>query len=204
MKLLLLSLAYLSVFSCWSQAPYATIASNRIVQVYHNPARLAKIAQLDENRVQAVWNYLSGSFSFTSEDNLSLEELMNFKHFDVYQFENLRAESAPVSITFKDNIYITLKSRQETQSLLLGYDLTELLFKIPVSPFPLWSTTTFSDVDFREYKEKVWKWAKDYPQEYLVYTSNPDILHIHFTDWKYLSPERRNPLLESGNYLIVD
>lgn len=204
MKLLLLTLAISCVFNFWSQTPYATIASNRIVQVYNNPARLAKIAQIDENRVQAIWNYLSGSFSYSSEDNLSLEELMNFSHFDVYQFESLRAESQPVEVVFKENIHITLKSRQEMQNLLLGYELTDLLFTIPVSPFPLWTATTFSDVDFQEYKEKVWRWAKDYPQEYLDYTSNPDILHIRFMDWQYLNPARKNPLLASGNYIIVD
>lgn len=204
MKLLLLSLAISCVFSFWSQAPYATIASNRIVQVYHNPARLAKIAQLDGNRVQAIWNYLSGSFTYTSEDNLSLEELMNFKHFDVYRFESLRAEAEPVDVVFKENIHITLKSRQEVQSLLLGYDLTELLFKIPVGPFPLWSTTTYSDVDFREYKEKVWLWAKDYPQEYLELTSDPNILHIRFFDWQLMNPDRRAGILNNQNYLIVD
>lgn len=204
MKLLLLLLAVYCIQPFWSQTPYATIASNRIVQVYHNPTELAKIVHLDENRVQALWNYLSASFTFTSAENLSLEELMNSSHFDVYAFESQRAETQPVDILFKGSVNITLKSRQETESLLLGYNLADLLFAIPVSPFPLWVSATYSDVDFQEYKETIWKWAADYPQEYLAHTSDPDILHIRFADWQYLVPARKNPLLASGQYIIVD
>lgn len=201
LTLLLLALTFGNAFS---QTNIREIASNRIIQHYHNQAQLEKIANLDSNRIQTLWSYFTASFSFTSEDqSVDLIKLLNIYHFDVYTFESQRDLNNPVSFTFHDNVTITLKSGNELTQILGSYTLTDLIEKIPFRAFPTWTSQTFTDSDFQTYKEKVWDWARDYPTEYLALTSDISIPHYHFSDLSMMPFNRISQLL-TGQYIIVD
>lgn len=201
LTLLLLSLSFSSAFC---QTSFREIASNRIIQKYQSQGQLEKIAALDSTRIQTLWNYFTASFTFTTEEqNLDVAKLLNIYHFDVYAVEAQRDMNNPVSFTFHDNVTITLLPGSSLNQLLGSYNLVDLVEKIPPRPFPTWTAQAFTDVEFQAYKEKVWDWARDYPTEYLAYTSNPAVVHIKYKELKEVSTEKRNQILE-GNYLIID
>lgn len=202
----LLLCLYLGVFSVISaQTNYTTIASNRMVQKHHPPSRIAKIAQIDPVRLQVLWNYFSSSFTFsTNETGLTVKELLNIQHFDVSEYEHLRQTNSNVQFIYRNSIQITLKSGNELNNLLQGYNLQELLNDLPPRPFPEWTSVNFTDSDFQNYKEQVWDWAKDYPAAYLQMTSDTNRLHIPFNEWKDLESTRRTQILNEMDYLIVD
>lgn len=189
-----------------AQTDFGIIASNRIVQKYHNSFELQKIAQQDSARLEAIWQYLAHSFSYTSsqKSELSLTRLLNVYHFDVYEFEAFRMQSETVQISFRDEIQVTLISRDELSSLIGSYTPDELLTKLPARPFPLWTSASLTDSDFQNYKEEVWDWARDFPQEYLIHTADTNILHVRFANFVNMDENRRANLLASGNYLLID
>lgn len=189
----------------FAQTNYSTIASNRIIQKHHLPATVAKIAQIDPARLQVLWNYFSNSFSFSApESNFTMEELLNIQHFDVSEYEHLRQDNAPVQFIFRGSIHITLKSGQELNALLQGYDLDALLHELPLRPFPEWTAVNFTESDFENYKKQVWDWARDYPEAYLELTADTNRMHIRFHEWQNLEDTRRTQILNGMNYLIID
>ncbi|WP_343748069.1 hypothetical protein [Fluviicola sp.] len=189
----------------FAQTNYSTIASNRIIQKHHLPATVAKIAQIDPARLQVLWNYFSNSFSFSApESNFTIEELLNIQHFDVSEYEHLRQDNAPVQFIFRGSIHITLKSGQELNALLQGYDLDALLHELPLRPFPEWTAVNFTESDFENYKKQVWDWARDYPEAYLELTADTNRMHIRFHEWQNLEDTRRTQILNGMNYLIID
>lgn len=196
----------LSIFSeVFAQSDYSAIASNRMIQKHHLPERVQKIAQIDPVRLQVLWNYFTTSFSFnTNETGISVEELLNIQHFDVSEHEYLRQANQPFQFVYRGSILITLKSGNELNNLLQGYNLNELINELPMRTFPDWTSSNFSEVDFQLYKEKVWDWARDYPSAYLQVTSDVNRLHIHFAEWKDLETTRRTQILNGMDYLIID
>lgn len=201
---LLLGLLWVMNDYAYCQTNYSTIASNRIVQKHQHLDRLAKIHQLDPQRLQVLWEYLSNSYTFTSNGTqLSITELMNIQQFDVTEFEHLRLSNTNMQFQYR-GITITLKSNEDLQTLLQGYSTDELLNKLPETPFPIWTSSTFSEEDFNAYKAKVWAWAKDYPEEYLEVTSDPTRMHIHFQEWQTFNEYRRTQIINDLKYLIID
>ncbi len=201
---LLLSLSLGLSSMALAQANYSTIASNRIIQKHHLPERIAKIAQIDPVRLQVLWKYFSESYSFASETGISTLELLNIHHFDVSEYESLRQSDAEVQFIFRGSIQITLKSGNELNNLLQGYELSSLIKELPLRPFPQWTSPNFTESDFQNYKEQVWDWAKDYPEAYLQVTANTNRLHIRFDEWKNLPDSRRTIILNEMDYLITD
>ncbi|MNV18920.1 hypothetical protein D3C71_1097600 [compost metagenome] len=202
---LLLGLISGSFTVAFAQTNYATIASNRMIQKHHLPERIAKIAEIDPNRLQVLWNYFTTSYTYSnSEAGISVEELLNIHHFDVSEYEHLRQNNTTVQFVFRGSIQITLKSSSELNNLLQGYNLNSLVNELPARPFPQWTSLSFSESDFQNYKERVWDWAKDYPAAYLQITSNINRLHIRFDEWKNLADPRRNIILTEMDYLIID
>ncbi len=188
-----------------AQTDYSVIASNRMIQKHHLPERIQKIAQIDPQRLQVLWNYFTTSFSFnSSETGISIQELLNIQHFDVSEYEHLRQDNQPVQFMFRSSILITLKSGTELNNLLQGYNLNSLLHELPERPFPVWTSYGFSESDFQTYKEQVWDWAKDYPAAYLQITSDANRLHIRFNEFKTMEDARRTQILTELNYLIID
>jgi hypothetical protein len=176
-----------------------------MVQKHHHPSKIKKIAEIDPARLQVLWNYFSASFTFSSNGtDLSVRELLNIQHFDVTEYEYLRQANTSVQFIYRNSIQITLKSGNELNNLLQGYNLDELLNELPPRPFPQWTSSNFTDSDFQIYKEQVWDWARDYPAAYLQLTSDTNRLHIRFTEWKDLEPTKRTQILNELNYLIVD
>lgn len=189
----------------FAQNNYPTIASNRIIQKHHLPERISKIAQIDPVRLQVLWNYFTASFTFSnSETGISVEELLNIQHFDVTEYEHLRQANTSVQFIYRSSISITLKSTAELNNLLQGYNLTELVNELPMRPFPVWTSTNFTNSDFESYKEQVWDWARDYPSAYLQLTSDTGRLHIRFNEWKNFEDARRTQILNELTYLIID
>jgi hypothetical protein len=204
-SLYLLLCLFLGVIGASAQTSYSTIASNRMVQKHHHPSKIKKIAEIDPARLQVLWNYFSASFTFSSNGtDLSVRELLNIQHFDVTEYEYLRQANTSVQFIYRNSIQITLKSGNELNNLLQGYNLDELLNELPPRPFPQWTSSNFTDSDFQIYKEQVWDWARDYPAAYLQLTSDTNRLHIRFTEWKDLEPTKRTQILNELNYLIVD
>ncbi|WP_300665213.1 hypothetical protein [Fluviicola sp.] len=207
MKSLSLLLTLSLGISCavFAQTSYSTIASNRIIQKHHLPQRIAKIAQIDPTRLQVLWNYFTASYTFSNnETGISVQELLNIHHFDVSEYESLRQTDSEVQFVFRGSIQITLKSGNELNNLLQGYELNALISELPARPFPQWTSSNFTESDFQSYKEQVWDWAKDYPEAYLQLTSNTNRLHIRFDEWKNLPDPRRAVILEEMEYLITD
>lgn len=202
---LLLSLLMSSFTTIFAQTDYSVIASNRMVQKHQLPERIQKIAQLDPQRLQVLWNYFSNSFSFnSSETGISVQELLNIQHFDVTEYEYLRQANQPVQFVYRNSILITLKSGNDLDNLLQGYNLDELVNELPERPFPTWTSSGFSDADFQSYKEKVWDWARDYPAEYLQLTSDTGRLHVSFNELRTMDQVRRTQILTELTYLIID
>jgi hypothetical protein len=207
MKALYLLLCVSTSISCAvsAQTDYSVIASNRMVQKHQKPERLQKINQIDPQRLQVLWNYFSASFTFNStETGISVKELLNIQHFDVSEYEHLRQPNEPVQFIYRGSISITLKSGAELNNLLQGYNLNSLLNELPERPFPTWTSYTFSEADFQSYKEQVWSWARDYPEEYLQLTSDTNRLHVKFSELKTMDDVRRTQILTEWNYLIID
>lgn len=202
---LLLCVSAVIAGNLFAQTNYSTIASNRIIQKHHLPERISKIAQIDPGRIQVLWNYFSNSFSFSApESGFTIEELLNIQHFDVSEYEYLRQDNASVQFIFRGSIQITLKSGQELNALLQGYDLYSLLHELPSRPFPGWESPNFTESDFEHYKEQVWDWARDYPEAYLQLTADVNRMHIRFHEWQHLEDSRRMQILTGMNYLIID
>lgn len=188
----------------FAQTSYATIGSNRMIQKHHKPERISKIAQIDPVRLQVLWNYFTTSFTFSSsETGISVEELLNIQHFDVTEYEHLRQANTSAQFIYR-GISITLKSTAELNNILQGYNLTELVNELPMRPFPVWTSTNFTNSDFENYKEQVWDWARDYPSAYLQLTSDTSRMHIRFDEWKNLEDARRTQILNQLTYLIID
>jgi hypothetical protein len=207
MKALYLLLCVSTSISCavFAQTDYSVIGSNRMIQKHQKPERIRKIAQIDPQRLQVLWNYFSASFSFNStETGISVQELLNIQHFDVSEYEYLRQPNEPVQFIYRGSISITLKSGAELNTLLQGYDLNSLINELPERPFPTWTSTTFSEADFQSYKENVWEWARDYPDAYLQLTSDNNRLHVSFKEFKTMDDVRRTQILTEWNYLIID
>jgi hypothetical protein len=204
--LTLLLCVFLGVsYSSIAQTPYSTIASNRIIQKHHHPSKIETIHRLDSARLEVLWQYFSNSFSFeTNGTPITVQELMNIQQFDITEFEHLRQQNTTAHVMYRNSISITLKSINDLQVLLQGYDLNELVNKVPQRPFPLWTSGQFTALDFENYKKEVWAWAKDYPEEYLQITADPNYLHIHFQDFKDLDNSRRSQILNQQLYLIID
>ncbi|MDR0801901.1 hypothetical protein [Fluviicola sp.] len=203
--LMLVTLINLFSISTFSQTTYSTIASNRIIQKHHSPERITKIAQIDPERLQVLWDYFSNSFSFsTNESGFTVEELLNIQQFDVSEYEHLRKDNSPVQFVFRGSIQITLKSGQELSNLLQGYNPNSLLNELPVRLFPGWTSTNFTQGDFENYKKQIWEWAKDYPEAYIQLTSDLNRLHIHFQEWQNLEDSRRTQILNEMDYLIIE
>ncbi|MNJ84156.1 hypothetical protein D3C87_15990 [compost metagenome] len=202
---LLLGLILGSFTVAYAQTNYTTIASNRIIQKHHLPERIAKISQIDPTRLQVLWNYFTTSYTYANnETGISIEELLNIHHFDVTEYEHLRQNSTAVQFIFRGSIQITLKSSNELNNLLQGYNLNSLINELPERPFPQWTSSSFMESDFQSYKEQVWDWAKDYPAAYLQITSSTNRMHIRFNEWKNLAEPRRNIILSEMEYLIID
>lgn len=207
MKALYLLLCASTCLSCvvFAQTDYSVIGSNRMVQKHQKPEKLQKINQIDPQRLQVLWNYFSASFTFNSaETGISVQELLNIQHFDVSEYEYLRQAGEPVQFIYRGSISITLKSGAELNNLLQGYDLNALLNELPERPFPTWTSNTFSEADFQSYKEKVWDWARDYPEAYMQLTSDNNRLHVSFNELKTIDEVRRIQILTESNYLIID
>ncbi len=189
-----------------AQTSYSAIASNRMIQKHLLPEKIKKIAEIDPVRLQVLWNYFSNSFTFNSgETGLSVTDLLNIQHFDITEYESLRQANSPVQFIYKGSIHITLKSGAELSGLLQGYNLDELVNKLPPRAFPSWTNgADLSDANFQQYKERVWDWARDYPDTYLQVTADLNRIHIRFDDLKTLDETRRTNLLNGSNYLIID
>lgn len=202
---LLLCVLLCPIYGVLAQTTYTTIASNRMIQKHHLPKRIQKIAQIDPVRLQVLWNYFTGSYSYNSnETGISVEELLNIQHFDITEYEHLRQPNEQIQFIYRGSIQITLKSGDELTNLLQGYNLTELINELPPRPFPEWTSPNFSETDFQTYKEQVWDWARDYPTAYLQLTSDVNRLHIHFDEWKNLDDVRRSQIINELSYLIID
>lgn len=192
-------------FGTLAQTNYSAIASNRMIQKHHLPEKIKKIAQIDPLRLQVLWNYFTTSFSYNAtEAGISVEELLNIQHFDITEYEHLRQPDSPTQFIYRGSIQITLKSGEELSDLLQGYDLNALLNELPSRPFPTWVSTTYTESDFQDYKEQVWDWARDYPEDYLAITSNQNISHVLFSDFLRMSDEKKQEITGNSNYLIVD
>lgn len=205
-KLILLIIGLGAFISIQAQTDFKTIASNRMVQKFHSQENLQKIKNSDPNRLEALWNYISNSFTFTDSDesDLSIHRLLNIYHFDISQYESYRQQSENASFIFRGTTSITLKSTTELNQLIAPYTIQELLHELPQRAFPTWTSSTFHDSDFELYKQNVWDWARDFPEAYIQLTADTSRTHIRFEELKTLDPIKRTTLLNQAEYIIVD
>lgn len=205
-KLILLIIGLGAFISIQAQTDFKTIASNRMVQKFHSQENLQKIKNSDPNRLEALWNYISNSFTFTDSDesDLSIHRLLNIYHFDISQYESYRQQSENASFIFRGTTSITLKSTTELNQLIAPYTVQELLHEIPLRAFPTWTSSTFTDSDFELYKQNVWDWARDFPEAYIQLTADTSRTHIRFEELKTLDPIKRTTLFNQAAYIIVD
>ncbi len=189
-----------------AQISPSDIAANRIVQKYHDFSHLTKIHESDQARLHYFWNYLSASYTFqgSSDVSMTLDQLMNVLHFDVYEFEKLRLDNESYTFHYKNQVSITLLSKNSMQFVLGGYTINELLFELPARALPMWTATQFTNADFENYKEQLWDWAKDFPELYLELTSDTSIPHVRFNELANWPMERKTAFLSNSIYFIID
>lgn len=202
-----ISLTVILFFSFLSnaQVDFNQIASNRTIQKYRNENQLRKINEADPIRLQTIYSYFTSTFTYTvtTGEEISIETLTNIYHFDVNEFEFLRQANAPHSFIFKEKFVITLQSISDLNALLNGYELPSLLNSLPLRPFPTFINSGNLEQDFQSYKEKVWDWARDFPNEYQALTSSESVKHIRFSDYLQMNEEKRTTVTQ-GNYLFID
>lgn len=188
-----------------AQIEFKQIASNRMIQKHRTVNQLKKIEESDPLRLQTLYAYFTNSYTFTvtTNEEISLEKLMNIYHFDINEFEMNRLESTSSSFLYREKFLITLKSQAELSVLLNGYSINELINGLPQRAFPSFISTGNNEQDYQNYKEKVWDWARDFPTEYLEFTSSESVKHIRFSDYLQMSAEKR-AIVTQGSYLFID
>ncbi len=206
MKTLVVNFIVFFAFFGMSQTPFKTIASNRIIQNHQPQSNLKKIQDADPARLEALWKYFTQSFQFSDveEPNLSIDKLLNIYHFDITQYEQMRQLNDVNTFTFRGSIEISLISQNSLQNLIAGYNLDSLVNSIPMRAFPIWNATDVTQQTFQEYKNRVWEWAKDFPEEYLIYTNNPAVKHIPFPEFVNMGESKRSTLLNQSLIILID
>lgn len=207
MLLRLLFVTLMVSFSGISQISLETASKNRIIQLYFKQDQLTRMQSYAPDRLQTIWNYFTTSYTFESTDHPSMdtEYLMNILLFDVYKVEHLRSDSLPVTINFKHNTQITLKPRYvwlAESGMQLSID--QLVHQMPDRSFPQWTSNTFTQTAFENYKIQVWDWAKDFPELYLELTSDPSIPHVTFNEFVSMDEQRQQAILNQPVYFLID
>jgi hypothetical protein len=191
----------------YSQVTLETASRNRILQKYFRQEQLGRMSSYAPERVQQLWDYFANSYTFESSDNPSMDQeyLMNILLFDVFKVEQLRSDSIPVTIQFKQNTQITLKPRiLWLAESGIQIPIEQLVHSMPERPFPVWTSSSYTQTDFEAYKKLVWGWAQDFPEQYLLMSSNMSYPHVRFEEFISMDLDRQQAILNAPVYFLID
>ena len=116
----------------------------------------------------------------------------------------MRLDDVNYSFHYKEYT-ITLYPKNVVYSQLEGLSPSELVNYIAPRDFPTFELTNDDSAQYLDYKEKVYAWAKDFPEAYRTMTNSEDLLKISIRDFSLLDESRKEIVLNnSAGYLIFD
>ena len=181
---------------------------NRVIVRHYNPAQWEHIWNYAPDMYTAINYYFKESFEVEMANCLECpvdyEILYNIDLFDVYAHESQRLDDVTFAFDFKQYI-ITLLPKNEVYPQLQGLIPTELVNYIAPRDFPTFELTNDDYAEYLEYKERVYAWAKDFPEQYRTMTNSGNLLRISIRDFADLAVERKSLVLNHADgYLIID
>ena len=181
---------------------------NRILVRHYTPAQWELIGEHSPEVYGAINYYFKESFEVEmancSECTVDYEVLYNIDLFDVYAQESKRLDD--VNFTFDYKQYtITLLSKDVVYSQLQGLAPSDLINYIAPRDFPTFELTNDDYKEYLKYKERVYAWAKDFPEQYRAMTNSENFVKISIRDFSELAVERKSLVLNHADgYLIID
>jgi hypothetical protein len=182
---------------------------NRIISRHYNPIQLDNIWNHAPDVYTALNYYFKESFEVEmancSECEVDLHYFFNNDLFDVYEHESNRLDDVNFSFTYKEVYTVILLPKNDVYPLLQGLLPTELVNYVAPRDFPTFQLTNDDYAHYMEYKQQVYAWAKDFPEQYRAITSASDLLKISIRAFADLTDDRKSALLNhAGGYLIID
>lgn len=192
----------------YAQNAQDTPQLNRAVLRYFDTERMQELLSNPE-RVAKVMYYFTHSFQVTLVDcnncPIDYEVFYNTDLFNMYQYENQRLPSAPVTLNYRDKYVVTLAPADEVAANLGGITPFELIRGIPYRPLPTWVATGNDDYDFQQYKTALIAWKTDFPQDFKQLKKSKELVKIRYVQFRAMNADQRAAMLsQSPAYLIVD
>jgi hypothetical protein len=181
---------------------------NRIFAMHFTTAQLESTYENDSEIYAATNYYFKESFGFVLTGcetcPVNINDLINNKLFDAYEHESLRLEDISYSFEYKDYT-ITLFPKDVVYNQLEGLSPTELVSYVAPRDFPSFELTNDDAAEYLVYKDKVYAWAKDFPEAYRTMTNSENLLKISIRDFSVMNEERKLLVLNhSEGCLILD
>lgn len=181
---------------------------NRVITKHFGIEELTSIEENSPDIYHNILYYFKNSFDaqLVECDSCDIEEnvLFNLNVFDVTNFESIREQESSKDFVYREKYQITLYSKEEVEAQL-GSTINDLINYVEPREFPNWISTGNDEEDYKNYKEKVYKWAEDFPMEYREMTNSSSLRKICISSFKSLSEERREYFFnQEGEYLIID
>ena len=175
---------------------------------HYTPLRWNHIFENSPEVYTAINYYFKESFEVEmlncSECTVDFSVLFNIDLFDVYAYESQRLDDENFTFDHKQYI-ITLLPKSTVYPQLQGLLPTELVNYVAPRDFPIFQLTNDDYAHYLEYKQQVYAWAKDFPEQYRTMTSADNLLKISIRDFADLAAERKAVVLNhSDGYLIID
>lgn len=196
-------------FLLYSQNAFDSLRYNRAALRYFSANEINDWQQQNSDHYGKLHYYFTESFTAElidcSECPVDYTNLVNIDLFNIYEIESQRHLSDVTQFSFKGKYIIHLKPVSEMSAVLDGVSPAELITRRAPREFPEWDDSGNIQNDYLEYKERVYKWARDFPEEYRSLTQSNDLLKISINEFKSYSEDRRSAIfLNPGGYLIID
>lgn len=192
-----------------SQNVLDTPSLNRSMLKYFSGVELQEIAVENPQKMTELVYYFTQSFDveFVNCASCPIDYHIFFNRdlFNIYEHENKRLNNDAFEFVYRDIYKITLKGSLVMMSNLNGSTPTDLVNYISPRVFPSWEEMGDVNIAYTTYKEKVYAWAKDYPEAYRTMTNSPDLVKVSIVVFRNLTEERKQYIMNSPNgYLIID
>ncbi len=193
-----------------SQSPYDSPNHNRALLRNVPSQNVAYLKASESVHLEKLLYYFSQSFevSQTGCDSCPVDafQFFNIDLFDITQYEHLRAENERASFVFKNKYLVELHSVSELPDAFPANeaDYQAFIHHVPDSGLPKWNMEWDSDYQFIRYRENVDFYIQHFPHAYGSTSASPGFISIAYSDFKLLSPEEKQSILESeSSYELI-
>ncbi len=180
---------------------------NRAFHKLFTGDELSTIIDEDPLRMERLNFYLIQSFNVElvscGECEVDYEDLFNHSLFNMYENEALRLADETYEFVYRGKYRIRLLPLNVVSTEIGNISIYELVHGVPYRDFPVWVLTGNDDVDFTNYKAQVYNWSEDFPKEFKAILTSTDMIKIRFTQFKELSSERKEMLIQSENGCFI-